>query len=296
MAPEASIKIDNRAYQVGEEVVFDASGSSDPDGHDLSYKWEFGDGGTSTQKVKTRSYSKPGTYIVSLTVEDEFGFQDETQSTVVVGRLPIPTIESPKQGTTFAVGDVFTLVGSATDADGNRLSDSDLTWEVRQHHNTHYHPFLDPTNGNQINIDPAPAPEDFDASTNSYLEVLLTATDKFGVSSTVTVDILPKKKQIYFVTDPPGLELILDGFEIDTPIDQPLEVITWINHKLVIDVKDQKGYVFVGLSNGLGELSKHSEIIINEDADTFVAKFSGQESEKDGCQNICKCSNQNSKF
>jgi PKD repeat protein len=281
----------DRAYQVGEEIVFDGSGSSDADGHDLSYKWDFGDGGTSTLKVKTRSYSEPGKYVVSLTVEDELGFEDEAQATVVVGSLPVPTIESPVPGTTFAVGDVFTLVGSARDADGNRLSDSDLTWEVRQHHSTHYHPFLDPTLGNQIKISPAPGPEDFEASTNSYLEVLLTATDKNGVPSTVTVDVMPKTKKIYFITDPPGLELTLDGFELDTPTDGPLEVITWINHNLVIDVKDQAGYTFLGLSNGLDnvDLSKHTEIKIDENTDTYVAKFSGRESVKEQCKNICKC-------
>jgi hypothetical protein len=183
------------------------------------------------------------------------------------------------------------LVGSASDADGNRLSDSDLTWEVRQHHSTHYHPFLDPTLGNQIKISPAPGPEDFEASTNSYLEVLLTATDKNGVPSTVTVDVMPKTKKIYFITDPPGLELTLDGFELDTPTDGPLEVITWINHNLVIDVKDQAGYTFLGLSNGLDnvDLSKHTEIKIDENTDTYVAKFSGRESVKEQCKNICKC-------
>jgi hypothetical protein len=82
---------------------------------------------------------------------------------VMVGRLPVPAMESPVTGRIFAVGDVFTLVGSASDGYGNRLLDSDLTWEVRQHHSTHYHPFLDSTPGNQIKISPAPGPEDFEA-------------------------------------------------------------------------------------------------------------------------------------
>ncbi|KAG7364627.1 PKD domain containing protein [Nitzschia inconspicua] len=277
-APDASIKIEDRNYRVGEDIVFDGSESSDPDNHRLVYRWDFGDGDTSTLRVKTKSYSRPGTYVVSLTITDELGFGDKKYATVVVGNPPTPVIHSPRPGTTFAVGEVFTLVGSAKDDDGNPLSDSDLTWEVRQHHNTHYHPFLEPTKGNQITIPGAPSPEDFEASTNSYLEVLLTATDKDGVTSTVTVDIMPKTKSIYFSTDPPGLEVILDGFDIETPKDRPLEVITWINHNLVIDVKDQKGYGFDGLSNGVQ--SRHSEIKIGDESDMFVIKFSSPTSQE----------------
>ncbi|KAG7346756.1 PKD domain containing protein [Nitzschia inconspicua] len=229
-APDASIKIEDRNYRVGEDIVFDGSESSDPDNHRLVYSYPF------------------------ATTRDN-----------------------------LCRWEVFTLVGSAKDDDGNPLSDSDLTWEVRQHHNTHYHPFLEPTKGNQITIPGAPSPEDFEASINSYLEVLLTATDKDGVTSTVTVDIMPKTKSIYFSTDPPGLEVILDGFDIETPKDRPLEVITWINHNLVIDVKDQKGYEFDGLSNGVQ--SRHSEIKIGDESDMFVIKFSSPTSQE-GCSTI----------
>ena len=284
-SPEAHIYIEEKVYDVGQEIVFDGSESFDPDGDKLAYTWDFGDGGQSSLEVKRRSYKSPGTYVVSLTVEDSVGFHDKKHATVIVGIPPSVIIRSPQPFTTFAVGDVFTLVGSANDRDGNQLSDADLTWEVRQHHNTHYHPFLEPTSGNKITIPGAPAPEDFHASTNSYLEVLLTATDSNGVRSTTSVDIMPKMKQVFFLTDPPGFKLTLDGFEIDTPVNGSLKVTTWVNHNLVIDIEDQKGYEFESLSNGVQ--TKHSEVLIREDTDMLVAKFLPA-APQEGCETVSK--------
>jgi PKD repeat protein len=55
----------------GQEVVFDGSGSFDPEGGIIEAKWDFGDG--SPQKnglTVTHVYSSPGRYLASLTVRD----------------------------------------------------------------------------------------------------------------------------------------------------------------------------------------------------------------------------------
>ena len=56
-----------------------------------------------------------------------------------------------------------------------------LTWVVILHHNTHTHPFLDATPGNDIPI-VGPPPEDLAAVRTSYLEIQLTATNSRGLS------------------------------------------------------------------------------------------------------------------
>ena len=52
----------------GQPSQFDGSGSSDTQGHSLTYNWDFGDGGTSTLAMPTHTYSTAGTYQVTLQV------------------------------------------------------------------------------------------------------------------------------------------------------------------------------------------------------------------------------------
>ena len=53
----------------GLKVSF-AARASDPDGDDLAYAWDFGDGSTSTSSDPEHEYSSPGVYAVELTVTD----------------------------------------------------------------------------------------------------------------------------------------------------------------------------------------------------------------------------------
>gem|GEM_PF-2142027 len=58
---------------VNHSIVFDASGSYDPDGAIISYEWGFGDGTTDSGQVVTHTYHHPGQYTVTLTVTDNTG-------------------------------------------------------------------------------------------------------------------------------------------------------------------------------------------------------------------------------
>lgn len=63
----------NRDVCSGEPILFDASGSLDPDGGLLLYSWDFGDGSGSDLINPTKTYEKPGVYPVSLRVRNESG-------------------------------------------------------------------------------------------------------------------------------------------------------------------------------------------------------------------------------
>lgn len=58
--------------------------SSDPDGTVVAWSWNFGDGGTSTQRNPTRTYAAAGTYSVALTVTDNEGATGSTSKNVTV--------------------------------------------------------------------------------------------------------------------------------------------------------------------------------------------------------------------
>jgi len=66
------------------DVVFDASGSYDPDGAIVQYQWSFGDGGSAHGVVAEHRYAEPGEYRVQLTVTDDAGNTRAAGRTIIV--------------------------------------------------------------------------------------------------------------------------------------------------------------------------------------------------------------------
>lgn len=281
-SPDAVVTANPTEGPVGMTVVFSGALSSDDDNDTLSFSWDFDGDGTIDSTVATGeyNYTASGQYTATLTVTDDKGGKSSTSVEIKVGSGPEPVIVSPPANATFAVGDVITLIGSATDDNGTEvaesrisLSDTSLTWEVRQHHDTHYHPFLAETVGNNIVLAAAPEPEDYAAATNSYLEIILTATDADGISTTVTRNVQPRLFEIAFDTIPSGLDVYLDG----SPLTTPHRAMTWEGHGLRVEAPDQlyegQAYVFDSWSNGGGQTQT---IPIPEKTDavpSFVAQF-----------------------
>ena len=221
-APAAKFTASPDSILVGNVIEFDALETTDPNhsNNELTFTWDFGDGSPeATGMVVTHQYNEVGSYEVTLSVVDPDGARGLAVEEVSVGAPPTIEIISPAEGTTFAVGDVFTLVGAGIDHDGNPLDEStQLSWEVQQHHNNHYHPFLTKgTAGNNIVITEAPEPEDLFAATNSYLEIFLTGTDSKGISTTVSRKVMPKTVHLDFDTIPTGLTLLVDEEVLTMP-------------------------------------------------------------------------------
>jgi PKD repeat protein len=72
-------------------VQFDATQSFDPEGGDLIYAWEFGDGTAPTlDPTPLHIYQSPGTYFAQLAVEDDFGQIDFSTIEINVSAVPVP--------------------------------------------------------------------------------------------------------------------------------------------------------------------------------------------------------------
>lgn len=100
--PVASFTYSLEKPNVGEEITFDASASSDSDGAIIQYKWNFGDGYTPEGKVKTHVYGKAGNYTVTLNVTDNNAQQNSMSKVLEVKAVSIipkptrtPTITHP---------------------------------------------------------------------------------------------------------------------------------------------------------------------------------------------------------
>lgn len=217
-------------------VNFDGSKSSDPNGDTLSYEWDFGDGATqqTSSPTVTHTYTKQGAYTAILQVRDSTGLLSNPDAILIQtdDTLPVPTIDLPAQDTTFRVGQTITLRGSASDQEDGSIPDTGLRWTVILHHRAdlpgdHTHPFIGPVTGNNLTFE-APAPEDLDAASNSYLEIQLTAIDQVGAEATVIRNIMPKKVMITLSSSIPDLPIVING----ATVQQNTAFVSWEGYEL----------------------------------------------------------------
>ena len=276
-SPMANFTVDDTSAMIGEVLSFDATSSSDPDGDGLTYSWDFGDGSTSAQESPQHAFEENGTYKVSLTVTDVIGLSNEMFMFISVGTPPTAKIVSPAVGTNFSVGERLLLSGVAKDSLGNALNSSQIFWEVRQHHASHFHPFLDKSAGNDIELFAAPEPEDFLAATSSFLRVIMYAVDSFGVMTETYRDVFPNLVMVDIDSYPQKLHVLVDEFPVETP-----ETITsWENHNLRINVEDQYPFAFVSWSDG-GERSHKMTIPAASSTNPYISATFELNSTADG--------------
>jgi PKD repeat protein len=235
-APTARASADRQSGNLPLAVNFDGAASSDPDEDQLTYEWDFGDGSPHAFGVTaSHTYTAQGTFTATLTVRDGRGGVDTDDLRIDAGNnAPTPVINSPAASKLFRVGETITLTGGATDPEDGALPASALTWEVTRHHDTHTHPWVPQTSGNNVPFQ-APAPEDLTATTNSYLEVFLTATDSRGLTSTVSRNLNPRIVNVTFDTQPAGRTIVVFG----QPFSAPEVITSWDGWGLGVNAPDQ---------------------------------------------------------
>lgn len=77
-APLASMNGPYMAY-INQAILFDASKSKASSG-EVSYQWDFGDNNKGQGKICSHTYTKPGTYTISLTVTDTYTISNTVTS------------------------------------------------------------------------------------------------------------------------------------------------------------------------------------------------------------------------
>jgi PKD repeat protein len=112
---------------VGETVRFDGSRSYDIDGGIADHRWDFGDGVGIAGAVAQHAFGRPGTYVATLTVQDDAGVTNSISRDtlrVVVNDPPLAEAGSDRH---VAPGEPITFDASAsTDRDGFLVEQS---WE-----------------------------------------------------------------------------------------------------------------------------------------------------------------------
>jgi PKD repeat protein len=81
----------------------------------VHYLWDLGDGGVSHRKDVSYTYLNPGTYNITLTVKDKFGYERRTNTlTLEVTNAEGASLVRTLYLTVGAVGEVFPLAGKVT--------------------------------------------------------------------------------------------------------------------------------------------------------------------------------------
>ncbi len=95
--PQAKMKVNETAQAIPFTVQFDASESTDSDGDDLTYAWDFGDGSTGTGPTPEHTYTTSGTYTAQVTTKDKAGSTSTAQVKILAGNTP-PEVNIALQG------------------------------------------------------------------------------------------------------------------------------------------------------------------------------------------------------
>ncbi|MFY7627212.1 PQQ-dependent sugar dehydrogenase [Streptomyces sp. NY05-11A] len=141
-SPVAQAAADRTSGQAALKVRFSSAGSTDQDGDTLTYRWDFGDGGTSTAANPTHRYKSNGTYTATLTAADGTGRTGSASVQIVVGNTaPKVVLETPKDGQLFSFGDAIPFKVKVTDPeDGTAIDCAKVEVTFVLGHDSHGHP------------------------------------------------------------------------------------------------------------------------------------------------------------
>ncbi len=96
----------------GNSLVFSAENSTDPEGGDMHFSWDFGNGGTADGPLVEYVYDEPGTYRVVLTAADDLGAQGQAVLDLTVYR------DGPPPVAAFVMNDWKVRLGEGIYFDG----------------------------------------------------------------------------------------------------------------------------------------------------------------------------------
>lgn len=264
-APEADIAADKTSGTAPLTVKFSGRGSSDAEGQTLSYNWDFGDGGNSTQAEPEHVYTKNGRFTATLTVTDPQGNAGSAQLEIIVGNSrPEFVFTSPGPQSTYYSGEQVGFSVTATDPEEGDVSY--LTeYKILLHHNEHVH-FDQGSHKGSTGTFIAE-----DHGDNTYYQLCAVAYDTLGAASVAKcLDVRPFTVQYTFDTVPSGLQIDYGGKTYTTPFT----VATITNSKRDLSAPaSQRGYEFSEWSTGS---ARAHTLTIEDGPRTLIARYKAE--------------------
>jgi glucose/arabinose dehydrogenase len=165
-------------------VTLSAAGSSDPEGQELEYAWDLGDGTSASGPVVAHAYAGHENALVRLTVTDTEGLTSTAEVLVSPNNTPprILALDSPLPASLFRSDEPLRLAAAAVDdEDGTPV---EATWSLDLQHDHHLHPDWASASGLLASVTP-----DAHGPGDNHFFVRLRVRDARGLSDERTLEI-----------------------------------------------------------------------------------------------------------
>ncbi|WP_328322127.1 carbohydrate-binding protein [Kribbella sp. NBC_00382] len=187
-------------------VAFSSAGSSDPEGGALTYRWTFGDGGTSTQANPSYTYNTAGNFTATLTVTDPAGLTGSANVAISVGNTaPSVTLQTPTDGQLFSFGDTVPFQVNVTDPEDGTIDCSKVKVTYLLGHDVHQHQITS-KNGCSGSI-AVPIDGEHDPAANVYGVFDAEYTDNGGLVTHSVRKLQPRHRQAEHFSAQQGIQL-----------------------------------------------------------------------------------------
>ncbi|MGX7827618.1 ThuA domain-containing protein [Actinokineospora sp. 24-640] len=216
--PVAKLAADKTSGPAPLTVSFDPAGTTDEDGPELTWAWDFdGDGTTdSTEEGPvSHTYDTIGQYSARLSVTDPTGLTGSATVVVNVGNTaPTVTITAPANGTVFTFGDEVPFEVTVSDPEDGEVDCSKVTVEYILGHDSHGHPLSRETGCQGTIATPSDGGHGADANIFGVINASYTDEGAPGATPLTGSDeiiLQPKTKQAEFFTTNNGVQVVEAG-------------------------------------------------------------------------------------
>jgi glucose/arabinose dehydrogenase/PKD repeat protein len=216
--PVARVATDRASGPAPLTVRFDPAGTSDEDGHPLTYAWDFdGDGATdsTTAGPVTHTYTANGQFTAKLSVTDPTGLVGSASAVVNVGNTaPVVVLNAPADGRVFSFGDQLPFSVTVTDPEDGQVDCSKVTVEYILGHDSHGHPLTRATGCEGVIATPSDGGHGTEANIFGVLNAYYTDGGAAGAPALTGEDeaiLQPKDKQAEFFTTMQGVQVVETG-------------------------------------------------------------------------------------
>ena len=219
----------------------------------LTYQWQKNNvnipGATaSTFTIQSVTSAANGDYRVIVSNSAGNVTSDVATLSVIVNTKPVAEIATPAREQPMSQVRKSNFPVAVPILKTASLPAGALSWQINFHHDTHKHdePPISGVSAGSFLI-----PNEGETSPNVWYRIILTATDSKGMTGKDSVDVNPRKSTFNFATNPPGLQILLDGQPLQTPasvisVEGMLRTIGVVTPQ----VKNEVTHIFESWSNG----------------------------------------------